>query len=119
MVGAKVPISSNFNSAKWRGYLQEYTDNLVLDSLEFGWPLNFQGDFLPESTFRNHPSGIKHSPVLTDYVTKELSMQSIIGPFSCNPFEVPCVISPLIVFLKSKTHQLNLKDVIKLNRNLR
>ena len=24
----------------------------------------------------------------------------------------------LIVFLKSKTHQLNLKDVIKLNRNL-
>ena len=26
---------------------------------------------------------------------------------------------PLIVFLKSKTHQLNLKDVIKLNRNLR
>ena len=25
---------------------------------------------------------------------------------------------PLIVFLKSKTHQLNLKDVIKLNRNL-
>ena len=24
-----------------------------------------------------------------------------------------------IVFLKSKTHQLNLKDVIKLNRNLR
>ena len=25
----------------------------------------------------------------------------------------------LIVFLKSKTHQLNLKDVIKLNRNLR
>ena len=26
---------------------------------------------------------------------------------------------PLIVFLKSKTHQLNLKDVIELNRNLR
>ena len=25
----------------------------------------------------------------------------------------------LIVFLESKTHQLNLKDVIKLNRNLR
>ena len=25
----------------------------------------------------------------------------------------------LIVFLKSKTHQLNLNDVIKLNRNLR
>ena len=25
----------------------------------------------------------------------------------------------LIVFLKSKTHQLNLKDLIKLNRNLR
>ena len=25
----------------------------------------------------------------------------------------------LIVFLKSKTHELNLKDVIKLNRNLR
>ena len=25
----------------------------------------------------------------------------------------------LLLFLKSKTHQLNLKDVIKLNRNLR
>ena len=28
-------------------------------------------------------------------------------------------LSLLFVFLKSKTHQLNLKDVIKLNRNLR
>ena len=26
---------------------------------------------------------------------------------------------PIIVFLKSKTHQLNLKDVTELNRNLR
>ena len=28
------------------------------------------------------------------------------------------VLCPLIVFLKSKVHQLNLKDVIELNRNL-
>ena len=27
-------------------------------------------------------------------------------------------VCPLILFLKSETHQLNLKDVIKLNRNL-
>ena len=75
MFRAKVPISSNFYLAKWRGYLQGYTDNLVLDSLEFGWPLDFRCDFLPESCFRNHPSGIKHQSKLNDYVAKKFSMQ--------------------------------------------
>ena len=97
MVGAKVRTSSNFNFVKWQGYGQGYTDKLVLDSPEFGWPLNFQGD--------SHPSGIKHHLVLSDYVTKELSMQSVIGPFSRNPFEVPCVISPLMCVPKRQSSE--------------
>ena len=44
----------------------------------------------------------------TDFTGTCTILQKTINGFLCL----------LIVFLKSKTHQLNLKDVIKLNRNL-
>ena len=61
------------------------------------------------------------------------SISSRLAEFSCNrvlqrPHTRTCTIlqkainrffCSFIVFLKSKTHQLNLKDVIELNRNLR
>ena len=73
-------------------------------------------------------------PILILLLTERLqSVSWILAEFCYNrspkgPYTGTCTILQetingflclLIVFLKSKTHQLNLKDVIKLDRNLR
>ena len=64
MAGPRVKVSTCLNLHKWEEYLCTYSDNLVIDSLKYGWPLNFQGDFIPESTFINHPSAVRLPTVL-------------------------------------------------------
>ena len=95
-MGAKVPVHSQFNVPNWTHYLRDYPDKVVVDSLQFGWSLNFQGQFIPKSTFQNHPSAGRNPEVLRNYVEKELRLQCIIGPFRCNPFDVPSMISSLM-----------------------
>ena len=105
MAGPRVKVSTCLNLHKWEEYLCTYSDNLVIDSLKYGWPLNFQGDFIPESTFINHPSAVHLPTVLQEYVAKELAFNSIIGPFRCNPFNVPCVILPLMCVPKRDSNE--------------
>ena len=50
---------------------------------------------LPQSTLKNQSSAIKNNLCLMDYLVEELAHGAIIGPFSCNPFSRPCVVSPL------------------------
>ena len=92
-MGAKVPVHSKFNVPNWTHYLRDYPDKVVVDSLQFGWFLNFQGQFIPKSTFQNHHSAVRNPEVLRNYVEKELRLQCTIGLF---PFDVPCVSSPLM-----------------------
>ena len=105
MAGPRVKVPTCLDLHKWEEYLCTYIDNLVIDSLKYGWPLNFQGDFIPESTFSNHPSAVRLPTVLQEHVAKELAFSSIIGPFRCNPFNVPCVISPLMCVPKRDSNE--------------
>ena len=89
-----IPVHSKFNVPNWTNYLRDYPDKVEVYSLQFGWSLNFQGQFIPESTFQNHPSAVRNPEVLRNYVEKELRLHCIICPFRCNPFDVSCVISP-------------------------
>ena len=74
-----------------------YDDKIVVDFLEFGWPINCDTTVLPKSTLQNHGSaaGANGERILNTYISKELSYQSVCGPYQCNPFNTDCVISPL------------------------
>ena len=63
---------------------------------------------LPSSTFSNHPSAAKNSVFLRSYVHKELVHRSICGPFTSNPFDTGCVISPLLCVPKRDSDELRL-----------
>ena len=39
--GAKIPVSSQLNISVWRHYLTDYVDHVVVDFLQFGWPINY------------------------------------------------------------------------------
>lgn len=70
----------------WTSYHEHYHDRIVLEFLRYGWPINFTRDFLPRSTFTNHPSAQAKKSHLQSYVQSELSYDAICGPFVCNPF---------------------------------
>ena len=106
--GAQRPVHSGFNLDVWSHYLEHYEDRIVVDFLRFGWPINFRSDVLPLSTFRNHPSAISNSDCLTSYIAKELSFQSVMGPFHCNPFNTNCVVSPLMCVPKRDSSDLRI-----------
>ena len=106
--GAQRPVHSGFNLDVWSHYLEHYEDRIVVDFLRFGWPINFRSDVLPLSTFRNHPSAISKSDCLTSYIAKELSFQSVMGPFHCNPFNSNCVVSPLMCVPKRDSTDLRI-----------
>ena len=95
--GAQIPVSSLFNLPAWESYLKAYDDKIVVDFLQFGWPINCDTTVLPKSTFKNHGSaaGANGQLILRTYICKELSYHSVCGPYHCNPFNTDCVISPL------------------------
>lgn len=61
---------------------------------------------LPSSTLSNHPSAAHNSVFLRSYIHKELVNRSICGPFTSNPFDTYCVISPLLCFPKRDSDEL-------------
>ena len=103
--GARIPIQSNFNLAQFDFYLEHYQDGIIVDFLRYGWPINYVGS-LPSSTLSNHPSAAKNSVFLRSYVHKELVHRSICGPFTSNPFDTNCVISPLLCVPKRDSDEL-------------
>ena len=104
-MGAKRLVRSRFNVDVWSHYLEHYQDRVIIDFLRYGWPINYQSDVLA-SSFHNHPSAIKNSAYLPTYIAKELSFQSVVGPFRCNPFNTDCVISPLLCVPKRDSVEL-------------
>ena len=105
-LGAKRLVHSRFNVDVWSLYLEHYQDRVIIDFLRYGWPINYQSDILASSSFRNHPSAVKNSTYLSTYIAKELSFQSVFGPFRCNPFNTNCVISPLLCVPKRDSVEL-------------
>lgn len=53
--GLRIPLVSNLNIAQWRSYLSDYHDNVIVDYLEFGWPVgyDYQTYGFPATQLRN------------------------------------------------------------------
>ena len=70
------------------------------------------------------PKGLKHMlksipRSLAEFYYNEGLQRPYSGTCTILQESINRFLCPLILFLKSETHQLNLKNVIKLNRNLR
>ena len=78
-------------------HLTDYGDKIIVDFLEYGWPISYISSQLPFSTLHNHPSTrqAQNPTFLQEYIAKELQHRAIIGPFNHNPFNVNCTISLL------------------------
>ena len=81
--------------SKWRELLQDYEDTVVCDFLEFGWPVGFMPTTLLVFDLRTHRGAILFSEQVTTYLTKEISLGRVSGPFDTVPFIDGFVVSPL------------------------
>lgn len=94
--GAKVPVISGLNVPNWAVLLKNYHDNELCHFLQFGWPLGYYAQNIPQSVEKNHPSALAYSDHIDDFLHTELGFQAIEGPFSEPPFSPWFRISPLM-----------------------
>ena len=95
-LGARLSVPTSLNLSLWRSLLTEYSDSVVCDYLEFGWPIGYDyHGILPFSDFRNHKGALDFPSAVDSYLSTELALGSVCGPFARNPFVAPIALSPL------------------------
>ena len=92
---ARVSVPSRLHIPSWRLFLHDYHDNIICDFLEFGWPIGYVRDTLPSFTFRTHRGALAYPDSVSQYLTSELKLGRVAGPFRSVPFTDGFVISPL------------------------
>ena len=80
-------------------YLQaeggDFCDAQVLNFLKYGFPCNYEGTGSGAIAAQNHKGARDFPEAIQSYLDTEFSHKAVIGPFSKNPFHVPCYINPL------------------------
>ena len=96
-LGARVPLKhSNLRVEKFRQMLPyDYDDRVVLQYIEFGFPLGLQDDYILQPVLKNHSSAYDFYTHVDKFVTNELEKGGMTGPFSTSPFN-NIMISPLM-----------------------
>lgn len=95
--GLRIPLASKLNIAQWQSSLKDYHDNVIIDYLEFGWPVGYDYEKygFPVSQLHNQSGAINYPDELDTYLVAELARLSIAGPFLSPPFSGRITISPL------------------------
>ena len=93
--GAKVLVPTSLLLANWKTFLSNYHDNIVVDFLTYGWPINYTACTRPVSSSHNQPSALNFDSHVQAYIDTELSYNAIAGSFNSPPFADDFVCSPL------------------------
>ena len=64
--------------ANWKTFLSNYHENIVVDFLTYGWPINYTACTRPVSSSRNHPSTVNFDSHVQAYIDTELSYNAIV-----------------------------------------
>ncbi len=71
----------------WKKYQECIDDELLLDLMDFGFPVDYQGKFMPVSAPHNHNSATFFPQDIQRYIDEELKEGALLGPFKEPPFE--------------------------------
>ena len=89
------PVQSGLNISAWRELLQGYHDDKLCDMLEFGFPLDVQGEVPVNSVFRAHKGARDYPRHVETYLSSETSLGRMAGPFESNPLSANLHVSPM------------------------
>ena len=99
------PVRTKLNIPMWRQLLHGYHDNLLCDMLEFGFPLDVQGEIPPTTDFRAHKGARDYPTHVDEYLRNETGLSRMAGPFPVNPISVPLHLSPMNTVPKNESDE--------------
>ena len=92
---ARIKVPTELNIDNWRALCGNFQDQILLDYLEYGFPLCVnRSNFIHNESVTNHPSAIQFPHDVDIYFEKELKHKAIVGP--CPAFPFPVHYSPLL-----------------------
>ena len=68
----RLKIPSTFDIELWRGSLVSYNDSIIVDFLEYSWPVSYTKLEFPVISYRNHKSALFHEHRIDSYTETEL-----------------------------------------------
>ena len=84
--GARVRVPSALNIVAWREREGDLADQSLVDCLEYGFPIGFNGSQPPVSDIPNHSSARANPAQVRKYLSTEAEHLAIAGPFTAKPF---------------------------------
>ena len=103
--GLCISVPSRLNIPVWRALLRDYGDSVICEFLEFGWPLGYTKQTLPVFNLQTQRSALKFPSVVQDYISSEISLGQIAGPFDAPPFPDSFEVSPLNTVAKRDSQE--------------
>jgi hypothetical protein len=90
------PVASHINVHLFRQLGQGFHDQQIFDLIQYGFPLDLdKSNFIPNSAVVNHGSALNFPSEVDNYLSEEIKLGSILGPFEDSPFpDLHC--SPLM-----------------------
>ena len=86
---ARIKVPTDLNIANLRALCANYYDKLLLEYLEYGFPLCVNKEtFVFNNNVVNHPSAEQFPDDIEAYFGKELENRAIVGPCKDFPFNV-------------------------------
>ena len=93
--GARVKVPTELKINNWRALCVNFEDQLLLEYLEYGFPLCINKQALTYNiNVVNHPSAIQFPRDIDAYFDKEIKLKAIVGP--CDNIPFPVHYSPLL-----------------------
>ena len=85
-LGARLELKSGLNLEVWDELLDGYHDNKLCDCLRYGFPVGYTLDAPPTPVHKNHTSALDYPDHVRRFITQELSLGGLLGPFTAPPF---------------------------------
>lgn len=87
LLGPRKPIKTCNNVRAWEDYSTGHSDDKwLIECITYGFPLQYRGPPIHNKFVDNHPSAKNFPTDVGNYITKEMALGAIIGPFSEPPF---------------------------------
>lgn len=77
--GARVPVTYGLDIPNWVHLLTNCHENEICHFLQFGWPLGYFSDKVPESVNKNHPTALAHLTHINDFIDTKLGFGALVG----------------------------------------
>ena len=90
----KINVPSGLNICIWKKELANYHDKVIVDYLNYGWPIGYDSNVFCKTREGNHKSALDFYESIDKYITNELKYGAMAGPFHSNPFSCRIAFSP-------------------------